>query len=100
MVHTGSVAGDTGPIIILLTSKIERTIFNDAYLVRHGLKPGSTIIMTENALMTHDAWYKAIKAIIYGYNEMPVIRVNPQWAILEFLDGFGSHEYDPRTLKI
>ena len=31
---------------------------------------------------------------------MPVIRDNPQWAILEFLDGFGSHEYEPRALKM
>ena len=56
--------------------------------------------MTENAFMTHGAWYKATKAIIYGYNEMPVIRYNTQWAILEFLDGFGYHEYEPRTLKM
>ena len=100
MVRTGSVAGDTGPTIILLKGKIKRAIFNDAYLVRHRLKPGSTIIMTENAFMTHDAWYKATKAIIYGYNEMPVIRDNPQWAILKFLDDFGSHEYEPRALKM
>ena len=100
MVRTGSVAGDTGTAIILLKGKIKRAIFNDAYLVRHGLKPGSTIIMTENAFMTHDAWYKATKAIIYGYNDIPVIRDNPQWAILEFLNSFGYHEYEPRALKI
>ena len=77
MVRTGSVAGDTVPKIILLKGKIKRAIFNDAYLVRHGIKPGSTIIMTENAFMTHYAWYKETRAIIYGYNEMPVIRDNP-----------------------
>ena len=68
MVRTGSVDGDIGPTIILLKGKIKRAIFNDAYLVCHGLKPRSTIIMMENAFMTHDAWYKATKAIIYGYN--------------------------------
>ena len=56
--------------------------------------------MTEKAFMTHDAWYKATKAVIYGYNEMSVIRDNPQWFILEFLDGFGYHEYEPRALKM
>ena len=66
MVHTGIVSGDTGPTIILLKGKIKRAIFNDAYLVRHGIKPGSTIIMTKNEFMTHDAWYKATKSIIYG----------------------------------
>ena len=100
MVHTGSVSGDTGPTIIILKGKIKRAIFNDAYLVSHGLKPGSKIIMTENAFMTHDAWYKATKVIVYGYNEMPVIRDNPQWSILELLDGFGSHEYESCALKM
>ena len=99
MVRIGSVAGDTGPTIILLEGKIKRAIFNDAYLVRHGLKPGS-IIMTENAFMTHGVWYKATKAIVYGYNEMPVIGDNPQWAIIEFLDGFGSHPYEPHALNM
>ena len=50
--------------------------------------------------MTHDAWYKATKSIIYGYTGMPVITDNLQWAILEFLDVFGSHEYDPRALNM
>ena len=100
MVRTGSVDGDTGPTIILLKGEIKRAIFNDASLVCHGLKPGSTIIMTEKAFMTHDAWYKATKSIIYRYNEMPVIRDNPKWAILELLDGFGYHEYEPRALKM
>ena len=100
MVRTGSFSGDTGPTIIILKGKIKRAIFNDAYLVLRGIKPGSTIIMTENSFMTHDAWYKATKAIIYGYNEIPVIRYNPQWYILEFLDGFGSHEYEPRALNM
>ena len=31
---------------------------------------------------------------------MPVIRDNPQWAILEFLYGFGSHEYEPCALNM
>ena len=50
--------------------------------------------------MTHNAWYKVTKAIIYGYNTITVIRDNLQWAILEFLDGFVSHYYEPRALKI
>ena len=62
MVRTGIVAGDTGPTIIILKGKIKRAIFSDAYLVRHGLKPGSTIIMTEKSFMIHVAWYKVTKA--------------------------------------
>ena len=31
---------------------------------------------------------------------MPVIRDNPQWGILDFLYGFGSHEFDPCALDL
>ena len=66
MIRTGSVSGDTGPTIIPLKGKIKRAIFYDAYLVCHGLKPGSTIIMTKNSFMTYDACYKSTKSIVYG----------------------------------
>ena len=48
---------DDGPKIFLLKDKIERCDYNDDFLVRHGLKPGSTIIMTDNASENHDAWF-------------------------------------------
>ena len=100
IVRTGSAAGDEGPTVILLKGKIKRKTYTDEFLVQQGLKPGSTIIMTENAFMTHDAWYETTKAIIHGYNQMPVIRDNPQWSIVEFYDGFSSHEYEPRSLEL
>ena len=75
----GGVSRITGPIIIILRGKTRRSILNDDYLLWKVLNPGSTIIMTENTLMTHDAWYEATKNIICGYNQMPVIRDNPQW---------------------
>ena len=31
---------------------------------------------------------------------MTIIRDNLQWAIIEFLDGFGSHEFESRVLEI
>ena len=31
---------------------------------------------------------------------MPVIRYNPQWDIIEFLDGFGYHEFESHTLEM
>lgn len=100
MVRTGSAAGDDGPTVILLKGKVCRKAFSDEYLVSQGLAPGSTIIMTDNAFMTNDAWYEATKAIISGYNQMPVIKDNPQWSIVEFYDGFGAHEYEPRALEL
>ena len=57
MVCIGSVSVDDGPKIFLLKDKIERCDYNDDFLVRHGLKPGSTIIMTDNASENHDAWF-------------------------------------------
>ena len=79
MVHTGSVAGDTGPTITLLKDKTKRAMLNDDNLVRKGLKTGSTIIMTENEFMDHNVWYEATKNIIFGYKQIPVIRDNTQW---------------------
>ena len=55
MVRTGSVSGNTSPTIFLLRVKTKHAMLNDDYLVRKGLKPGSTIIITENAFMMHDA---------------------------------------------
>ena len=74
MVHTGSAAGDTGPTIILLKGKTKRAMFNDDYLVRKGLNPGSTIITTENESMTHDAWYEGKgRTPSVGTTKMPTI---------------------------
>ena len=75
-------------------------MFNDNDLVRKVLKPVYTIIMIENAFMTHYAWYWATKRIICGYNQMPVIRDNIQWSIVEFLDGFGFHEFESCSLDM
>ena len=41
-----------------------------------------------------------MRNIICGYNQMPVIRDNPHWEIIEFLDGFGPHEFDYRVLEM
>ena len=92
VVRTGSTAGVTGPTIILLKGEKKRQQFTDGFLEKHGLAPGSTIIMTPNAYMTDKAWVLVSEAIVKGYRSMPLVRDNPQWMILELLDGFGSHE--------
>ena len=56
--------------------------------------------MTENAFTMYDAWYEANKNIIFRYNQMLVIRDNPQWEILEFLYGFGYHEFESCVLEM
>ena len=63
VVQTGSTAGVTGPTIILLKGEKKRQQFTDEFLEKHGLAPGSTIIMTPNAYMTDKAWVLVSKAI-------------------------------------
>ena len=94
MVRIGSVGGTTGPTIFLLkgAKQNRRKEFSDEYLVRHGCAPGSTIVMTESAYMTDVAWLEASKAIVKGYRNMPYVKENKQWSVLELLDGFKSHE--------
>ena len=53
---------------------------------------GSTIIMTENTYMTNEVWMHAAPFIMYGYRQVPIVRDNPDWDIVEFLDRFKSHE--------
>ena len=92
MVRTGTVAGTTGPTIILLKGVTKQKAYSDDFLVKHGLAPGSTIIMTESAYMTNEAWLKATPYLMKGYRQLPYIKDNPNWFIVEFLDGFVSHE--------
>ena len=56
VVQTGSTSGDTGPTIILLKGEKKRPQFTEKCLEKHGLAPGSTIVMTQNAYMTDEAW--------------------------------------------
>ena len=66
IVCTGTVAGTTGPTIFVLKGMADKKLYDDAYLRRNGME-GLTIIMTENAYMTDEAWLQASKAIVRGY---------------------------------
>jgi hypothetical protein len=92
IVRTGTVAGTTGPTIFVLKGTKRRSAYDDEFLKQHGMAEGSTIIMTENACMTDDAWLEASKAIVKGYRSLPYIAENKDWLMLELLDGFKSHE--------
>jgi hypothetical protein len=92
VVCTGTMSGTTGPTYFLLKGTQSKKSFNDAYLMRFGMKPGSTIIMTKNAYMTDDAWLQVSKKIVEGYRLLPYIKENPQWHVCKLLDGFKSHE--------
>lgn len=64
---------------------------SNVFLCKHGCKVGSMVVMTESAYMTDDAWVALTPHIVRGYHAMPFIVDNPQWWVLEILDGYGSH---------
>ena len=92
IIRTGTAAGTTGPTIFLLKGTKVKAAYIDYFLMKYGLTPGSTIIMTENAYMTDAAWLEVSKAIVRGYRQLPFIKDNKDWYMLELLDGFKSHE--------
>ena len=92
IVRTGTVGGTTGPTIFLIKGDKVRKHYSDEFLVRNGCAPGSTVIATENAYMTDQAWEKTTVAIVKGYRHLPYVKENPQWWVAELLDGFKSHE--------
>ncbi len=92
VMHTGTASGITGPTIFLLKGTKHRNNFNNDNLLRYGMAKGSTILMTENAYMTDDAWLEASKAIVKGYRQLPFLKENEDWYITELLDGFKSHD--------
>lgn len=86
------MSGTTGPTFFLLKGASCKKSYTDGYLMKHGMKPGSSIIMTENAYMTDDAWLKVSMALVKGYRLLPYIKENPHWYVAELFDGFKSHE--------
>jgi hypothetical protein len=52
VVRTGTVAGTTGPTMLLLKGTNRRNHFNDDYLLQYGMAPGSKVIMSKNACMS------------------------------------------------
>lgn len=60
IVCTGTCAGTNEPTICLMKGNGKpRAASTDAFLVKYGLAPDSTIIMTNNAFMTNEAWLEA-----------------------------------------
>jgi len=80
--RTGTVANTTGPTMFLLKGTKCRKYFNDDYLLRYGMAPGSKVIMTKNAYMT-EAWLEASKSIVAGYCNLPHIKENEDWYVTE-----------------
>jgi hypothetical protein len=63
MFRSGVTVGTNGPTGFLLKGKKRRPGYTDEMLVKHGCEEGSTIVMTENAFMTNDAWIELTKKV-------------------------------------
>jgi hypothetical protein len=57
IIRTGTAAGTTGPTIFLLKGTKVKAAYTDDFLMKYGLAPGSTIIMTEmHTLLMQRGW--------------------------------------------
>jgi hypothetical protein len=83
-----------------MAGKQRRQAFTDDFLHNHGAPKGSSVIMTENAFMTDEAWETMAPLATEGIRSMPFIDDNPQWWVLEVFDGFGLHTSGFRALQI
>ena len=63
MFRSGVTSGDNGPTAFLMKGKRKKAAFTDEFLVENGCAPGSTVVMTENAFMTNDAWIEITKKV-------------------------------------
>jgi len=56
MLQTGSTTGSNGPTLFLMQGKRRNSVFSDGFLMANGAAEGSTVVTTDNAFMTEDAW--------------------------------------------
>jgi hypothetical protein len=99
MYCTGFAAGHNGPTVFLLKSKKRKSGFNEAYLKQASCALGSKICMTKNAYMTEEAWEKMTPSNVKGYQNLPVVKDNPQWLMVKIFDGFWAHLTNLNALK-
>ena len=74
-----------------VTGKHPKLGYTDAFLVKHGASPGSTIAMTPTGYMTVEAWEELAPKMAAGLRAMPVVCDMPHWWVLKIVDGFGPH---------
>ena len=63
MFRSGVSIGGNDLTGFFMKGKKRRAGYTDNLLVNHGCEEGSTIIMTENAFMTNDAWIELTKKV-------------------------------------
>ena len=94
VVRTGNTNGNTGQTLLLCKGMAanRHPDMIDEWLVGQDMAYGSTITMTDNVYMTNEAWTQADSYIMKGYRKLPIVKENPDWDIIEFLDIFKAHK--------
>jgi hypothetical protein len=100
MYRLGSVAGVTGPTGFLMAGQKRKPGFTDEFLLRNGAAEGSSIHMTPTGFMTEEAWIEMTPFQIKGIKSIPIVAANPDWKVVEILDGFGAHFSSPEALQM
>ena len=78
-----------------------RNGYNNKYLVDYGAAERSTIEKNASAFMDTATWEKVTPKIVHGYRNINKhVAANPDWWILELLDGFGAHFASYAALKV
>jgi hypothetical protein len=94
-VKTGTAAGEKAPHVYLLQGvegdKPKSPYDKSKWLEANGAPPGSRVIMTPSAYMTNTVWDQVALIVAKGLRNLPVVRDNPDWWIILYLDGFESH---------
>ena len=62
------------------------------WLVVQEMVAGSIIVIADNASMTNKAWTHAAPYLMKGYCQLPIVKDDPDWDIIEFLYGCKGHE--------
>lgn len=96
----GNAAGSDGPTVFMPPGKYRKAGFSDAFLLKHGAAPGSTIVMTDSGYMTEAAWVEMAPVVAAGIRAMPIIRDHPDWWVVKIIDGFGPHTSSLEAMKI
>ena len=74
--------------------------FTDEFLLQNGAPKGSRVIMTANAFMTDEAMDEIAVSWAQGLRALPVVCDHPTWWMTQTLDGFRSHKFVLRALRV
>ena len=83
-----------------MEGKKKKTGYTDMFLVENECEVGSTFVMTDSAYMCDITWEELTPHLIQGYRAIQHVCDNPNWWMLEIVDGFSSHVNTLEALKV